>query len=324
MPEERKRRRHGWSARHRARASAGLLAVLAAGGSLAACGSSSSAAATSTTEKKSTTTSSASAAKALNGSNFTVVIPGANPPYWIPHGTSYTGAGADLMEALGKVLHVHVHFVAINEIPAAVAAISDKRYQMAFAPYGDTSGGMITHRQGVTYVDVVQEIVPFLVRKGNPANIHDLGLDLCGKVIAAEVNGAAYNDLVAEEKSCKAAGKPPVQPLGVQSVPDGVLTVKSGRAVAFFASGAALFYYTSRSHGALEVVGTHHANGFRNLFQGAVLPAGSPLTNVVLDGFKKLFADGQYKAIMEKWGLDREILNGEPGIDLAKKAASGS
>lgn len=245
---------------------------------------------------------------------MTVVMNGTSLPYWQKtpgKQGEYRGAGAEMMQAVAKVMGVNVKFVAIPDISGAIASISSKRYAFAFAPYGDSVGGP-NERPGVEFVDVVQEVVPFLVKAGNPKGVSSLNT-LCGIKLAAQVNGGAYEKAVDQAKKCRKQGKD-LQIVGVTGTPNGILAVRSGRADAFFSSGAALFYAAKSSKGQLEVAGADHDNGYAGLFQGAVLPKGSPLTQPLLKSFQKLFDNGTYDKIMKKWGLEREIMD-KPAVN---------
>jgi polar amino acid transport system substrate-binding protein len=282
---------------------------------LAACGSDPEPSAARDNQKADPAIHDSLPAKIKKKGSMTVVMNGANLPWWEekPGKTGeYKGAGAELMTAVAEVMGVKVEFVAIPDISGAVAAIASERYAFAFAPYGD-SVGKPDARPGVEFVDVVQENVPFLVKKGNPEKVQSLDT-VCGIKLAAQVNGGAYELAVAQAKKCKAKGDD-LTIVGVTGPPNGVLAVRSGRADAFFSSGAALYYAAEQSKGQLEIAGENSPNGFEGLFQGAVLPKDSPMTQPLLKSFQKLFASGEYQRIMKKWDLDKEIVD-EPGINM--------
>jgi polar amino acid transport system substrate-binding protein len=71
----------------------------------------------------------------------------------------------------------------------------------------------------------------------------------------------------------------------------------------------------SQANGQLELTGVGQKNGFENLYQGAVVPKGSPLGPLLLDAIKVLMDNGTYAAIMKKWGLENNMIK-EPGINL--------
>lgn len=244
-----------------------------------------------------------------------VVISGPNPPWWVTtpgKQGDYEGAGAELMDAVGKIMGVDVEIVAVPDISGAFAAISAKRYAFGFFPYADSVGGP-RERPGAEFVDVLQEVVPFLVKSGNPKGVASMDT-LCDVTVAALVNAATYKVASAQAEKCRAGGKD-LTVLGVKSVPDGILALKSGRADTFFTGGASLFHAAKTSNGELEVVGEKAGNGFGQQFMGALLPKGSELSQPLLQSFQKLFDDGQYETIMRKWGLDAEIID-KPGVNL--------
>ncbi|AXG76399.1 transporter substrate-binding domain-containing protein [Streptomyces paludis] len=255
--------------------------------------------------------------KVRKAGELVVVIPGTNPPWWEKSGGTYTGAAADLVNQVGAILGVKVRYVAVPDLAGAFAAVASGRYDAGFNPYGDTGKSANTD-----IVDVVQEIVPFLVPKGNPKKIDGLGA-LCGTSVSAlgpAGAGSAYAILTEQSAACEKAGDPAVRIVAVKGVPDGILAVKSRRADAFFGSGAALFHYAKTSDGALEVVATEADTGFSNLYQGMIVPKGSPLAEPVLGAFKKIFDSGDYARIMKGAGLEREMLDA-PGINLKKQVS---
>lgn len=253
--------------------------------------------------------------KIRDAGTMTIVMNGSNLPWWKStpgREGAYEGAGAELMQAVADTMGVKVKYVAIPDISGAVASIASERYAFAFAPYGD-SVGKPDGRPGVEFVDVVNEVVPFLVQKGNPKSVKSLD-SVCDIKLAAQVNGGAYERAEEQAAKCKAKGKI-LEIVGVNSVPNGVLAVRSRRADAFFSSGAALYYAEKQSKGKLEVVGADSPNGFEGLFQGAVLPKDSALTEPLLRSFQKLFDDGTYEQIMKKWEMEEEIID-KPGVNL--------
>jgi polar amino acid transport system substrate-binding protein len=246
---------------------------------------------------------------------MTVVTSGTNPPWWMTdpgQGGGYTGAGAELMDAVGEVMGVDVEIVTVPDVSGAFAAIRSGRYDVGFFPYADSVGGS-RERPDAEFVDVVREVVPFLVEAGNPAGVTSLD-ELCDVTVAALVNAATYRAAEEQAGTCRSEGRD-LDVLGVRSVPEGVLAVRSGRADAFFTGGASLFYAAEQSGGALEVVGEDAGNGFEGQFMGALLPEGSDLSQPLLDAFGVLFDDGSYVEILTSYGLEAEIID-EPGINL--------
>jgi len=235
---------------------------------------------------------------------------GSFPPYEIVTGTEMTGASADLTDALGALLGVEIEHATVGGLPALLAGVNSGRYQFAFGPVGDYKT-----RQGANdFVDWVQEFVVFGVQKGNPKGIVSLDT-ACGQRIAVMAGGSAERVIQAQSRICEEGGKPAVEVQSFTDQPSSILAVRSKRSDAFFSSQAPLTYFVEQANGQLELAGIGAANGFEDIYQGAVVPKGSPLGPLLLDGIKALIADGTYEAIMTKWGLQNNMIR-EPGINL--------
>ena len=235
---------------------------------------------------------------------------GSFPPYEIVTGTVMTGASADLTEALGKVLGVKIEHETVGGLPALLAGVNSGRYQFAFGPVGDYKDRETSN----DFVDWVQEFVVFAAQKGNPKGITSLDT-ACGQRISVMAGGSAERVIKAQSDKCKADGKNAVQVQSYTDQPSSILAVRSKRADAFFSSQAPLTYFVSQANGQLELTGIGQKNGFEDIFQGAVVPKGSPLGPIMVDAIKVLMENGTYAAIMRKWGLENNIIKA-PGINL--------
>ncbi|MCW0320972.1 ABC transporter substrate-binding protein [Pantoea dispersa] len=241
---------------------------------------------------------------------------GSFPPYEIVNGPhSMDGASADLTVALGQLLGVKIEHATVSGLSGVLAGINSGRYQMAIGPIGDYPDRQLK----VDFIDYVQEFVVFGVQKGNPAHINGLA-DTCGKRIAVMAAGSAEQVIRKQSAACEAAGKPAVVVQSFTDQPSSILAVRSKRSDAFFSSQAPLTYFIEQAQGQLELSGQGQKNGFGDIFQGTVVPKGSPLGEVVLDAYKELFANGTYAAIMKKWQLDGNMLP-QPGRNLAQETA---
>jgi polar amino acid transport system substrate-binding protein len=241
---------------------------------------------------------------------------GSFPPYEIVEGpTTMTGASADLTEALAQLLGIKIEHATVSGLSGVLAGIKSGRYQLAIGPIGD-----YPDRQAKNdFIDFVQEFVVFAVQKGNPAQINGLD-DTCGKRIAVMAAGSAEQVIRKQSQVCTDAGKPAVTVQSFTDQPSSILAVRSKRSDAFFSSQAPLVFFVDQAHGQLELTGQGKKNGFGDIFQGTVVPKDSELGKVVLDGYKALFANGTYAAIMKKWKLDGNMISA-PGVNLAKGAA---
>ncbi|MBB4196159.1 polar amino acid transport system substrate-binding protein [Rhizobium aethiopicum] len=235
---------------------------------------------------------------------------GSFPPYEIVTGTEMTGASADLTDALGQILGVKIEHETVGGLPALLAGVNSGRYQFAFGPVGDFK----SREEANDFVDWVQEFVVFAVQKGNPKTITSLD-SACGNRIAVMAGGSAEKVIQVQAEKCKTDGKDPIEVQSFTDQPSSILAVRSKRSDAFFSSQAPLTYFVSQANGQLELTGVGQKNGFESLYQGAVVPKGSPLGPVLHDAVKLLIDNGTYATIMKKWGLENNMIK-EPGINL--------
>ncbi len=131
--------------------------------------------------------------------------------------------------------------------------------------------------------------------------------------------GSAEKVIKEQTQKCTSDGKEAIQVQSYTDQPTSILAVRSNRADAFFSSQAPLSYFIQQSNGQLELSAVGQKNGFDDLFQGAVVPKGSPIAEVLRDGLQMLIENGTYAAIMKKWGLEKNMIN-DAGINLAGKA----
>ncbi|MGO4406672.1 ABC transporter substrate-binding protein [Bosea sp. RAF48] len=235
---------------------------------------------------------------------------GSFPPYEIVTDTNkMIGASADLSEALGELLGVKIEHATVNGLASSLSGIAAGRFQFAMGPIGDFK----SRQEANDFVDYVREYVVFAVQKGNPKAINSLE-DSCGKKIAVMSAGSAEKVIKAQAEKCAADGKPVLEVMSFTDQPTSILSVRSRRADAFFSSQAPLSYFVQQAKGDLELAAIGKANGFQDLFQGAVVPKGSPLGEVLVGGIKALKANGTYAAIFKKWGLENNMID-EPGIN---------
>ncbi|QEL26652.1 ABC transporter substrate-binding protein [Bosea sp. F3-2] len=235
---------------------------------------------------------------------------GSFPPYEIvTDANKMIGASADLAEALGELLGVKIEHATVNGLASSLSGIAAGRFQFAMGPIGDFK----SRQESNDFVDYVREYVVFAVQKGNPKAINSLE-DSCGKKIAVMSAGSAEKVIKAQAEKCAADGKPALEVMSFTDQPTSILSVRSRRADAFFSSQAPLSYFVQQAKGDLELAAVGKANGFQDLFQGAVVPKGSPLGAVLVGGIKALKANGTYAAIFKKWGIENNMID-EPGIN---------
>ncbi|MER8775353.1 ABC transporter substrate-binding protein [Mesorhizobium sp. M0977] len=240
---------------------------------------------------------------------ITAVNNGSFPPYEIVTGTELSGATKDISDAIGQLLGLEVDHASVAGLPALLSGINAGRYQFAMGPVGDYPD----RQKSNDFIDWVREYVVFAVEKGNPQGITSLDT-ACGKRIAVMSGGSAEKVIKQQAQKCTEGGKPAVEVQSFTDQPSSILAVRSKRSDAFFSSQAPLTYFVEQAKGQLELSGVGQANGFKDIYQGAVVKKGSPLGGVLLDAFKILMKNGTYAAVMKKWGLEKNMIDA-PGIN---------
>ena len=252
-------------------------------------------------------------AKLLEQGFVTSVSTGAYPPFTIVKNSSQIdGAGADIAAAIGQILGLEIRFQVVAGLPAALAGVGSKRYDLSFGPNAD-----LPKRQEKTdFIDWVKAYVSFLVPKGNPKGIKSID-DVCGLHIAVEGGGSAEAVLRKRSETCLTENKPAVSIQSYGDQPAAVLAVRSGRSDAFFSSQAVLVYFAQQANQELEIAAANLPNGFGDIYQGAFVPKDSSLGDALLAGFQEISKNGTYEAILRKWGVESMMLKAT-GKNLAK------
>lgn len=237
---------------------------------------------------------------------------GSFPPYEIVTGTELTGATKDISDAIGQILGIKIEHATVAGLPALLSGINSGRYQFAMGPVGDYPD----RQKSNDFIDWAREYVVFAVEKGNPKKIASLETT-CGTRVSVMAGGSAEKVIKGFSATCTAGGKPAVEVQSYTDQPSSILAVRSKRADAFFSSQAPLSYFVKQSNGQLELTGIGLSNGFKDIYQGAVVPKGSPLAEVLRDAFNILIANGTYGTVMKKWGLENNLIK-EAGINQGK------
>jgi len=245
----------------------------------------------------------------LDAGRMVAVNNGSFPPYEIVTGTELSGATKDISDAIGEILGITIEHASVAGLPALLSGINSGRYQFAMGPVGDYPD----RQKANDFIDWAREYVVFAVEKGNPSNITSLDTS-CGKRIAVMAGGSAEKVIKEQAEKCSAEGKPTVKVQSFTDQPSSILAVRSKRSDAFFSSQAPLTYFVQQANGELELSGIGQANGFKDIYQGAVVKKDSPLGGVLLDSFKILIDNGTYAQIMKKWGLENNMID-NPGIN---------
>jgi polar amino acid transport system substrate-binding protein len=218
------------------------------------------------------------------------------------NGSTVIGMDADLAKALAQAmgLKADVKNVTFDSILPGLAA---NKYDLGMSSFTITK----EREKTVDFVSYATAGTSFFVKAQGGPDVQSLA-DLCGHQVAAERGTTQQADATAQDKKCKAAGKPGVS---VSVFPDenGVnLALSSGRADVGMADSPPAAYAVEQSDGQLKITGSQYGVAA----YGIAMPKNGGLAEPVRDALKDVMKDGTYQRIFSYWGLVKEGAGGCP------------
>jgi polar amino acid transport system substrate-binding protein len=296
-----------------ARIGAPVLVVLA----LAGCGSSSK---NSTTASSGTTSASSASGGAVasiaaqvpaavkSKGTLTVAAEAQYAPneFVAPDGHTIIGMDPDLVTALGEVMGLKVRFVNAN-FETIIPGLAAGRYDLGASSFTDTK----EREKTVDFVDYYSAGISFYAKSSANPGVTELK-DLCGKTAAVEKGTVEQEESEAQSKKCGTEGKKGVNVLSFPGQNAVNLAIASGRAEVGLADSPVVAYQIKKSGGQFKLIGKSY--GFSPY--GLAIPKTSGMTKPILAALEELIANGKYKAILEKWGIQSGAIS-EPKINGA-------
>ncbi|MFI9328910.1 transporter substrate-binding domain-containing protein [Kitasatospora sp. NPDC052868] len=220
------------------------------------------------------------------------------------------GMDADLAVAIARKLGLTAEVQNV-EFTAIAPGITTNAYQLGLSSFTATK----EREQTVDMVTYFSAGTGMAVKGGNPDKIDPN--DLCGKKVAVQT-GTTQADSITDviNPACVKAGKPTIPNGGdkFDQQTDVTAAVVSGQDQVMLADSPFIAYQVKESGGGLQEIGATTDTAP----YGIVVAKGSPLTKAVHGAVQSLMADGTYKAILAKWGveggaIDTSVINGAPG-----------
>jgi ABC-type amino acid transport/signal transduction systems, periplasmic component/domain len=209
-------------------------------------------------------------------------------------GHTIVGFDADLGNALAKELGLKADLknVTFDDI---IPGLQDGKYDVGLSSFTDTK----KREKVVDFVTYFQAGEGFYVKAGSGKSFNGLA-SLCGHKVSVENGTTEQTDAESQSKKCK------VTVLSFADQGQANLAVSSGRADVGFADSQVVGYIVKQSNGQFQETG----KAFEVAPYGIALPKSNGMAPVVLAALKALMADGQYKSILTKWGIqDGAITN---------------
>jgi polar amino acid transport system substrate-binding protein len=209
--------------------------------------------------------------------------------------------------AIGATMGLKVNLINSN-FETIIPGLAAGRYDVGASSFTDTK----EREKTVDFVDYFNAGISFYGKSSANTGVTTLA-DLCGKTVAVEKGTVEQEGAEAQSKMCKSENKKPVSVLVFTGQNAVNLAVSDGRAEVGMADSPVVAYQIKQSDGAFKLVGkTYNFAPY-----GLAIPKTSGMTTPILAALKVLIANGEYHAILAKWGLEEGAIT-EPTINGAK------
>lgn len=226
-----------------------------------------------------------------------------------PKTATLTGLDIDLGNALSKKLGVAVKWEEIS-FEQMVSALTTGRADMILSGMTD----LPTRRDTLDFVDYLKTGAQFYTTIDNK-DVYKAPADLCGKTVGASRRTSFPAEMETLSKTvCESAGKPAMKIVGTEGSADARTQLRQKRLDAAVQGSETLPYLLSLEPNTYVIVG----QPFTQNYQGMAFPKkDTALRDAVAKALKEMLADGSYKAVLAKWGLeanavDTVMINSEP------------
>jgi polar amino acid transport system substrate-binding protein len=284
---------------------------------VAACGSSNSSSSSASSTAASTAASTATSAAASSGGGanaavaklvpaalkskgtLTVAADASYAPdeYFAPDGHTVIGMDADLSKALAAAMGLKANIVNAT-FDSIIPGLAAGKFDLGASSFSDTK----EREKTVDFVDYASVGESFYTKAQGGTTISSIA-DICGKTVSVEKGTTEEADAGTQSTKCKQSGKPTVKILSFPDQNGANLAVASGRAQLGFADEPVAVYQVTKTNGQFKLTGAAYATGP----YGIAIPKGSGLAPAVQAAMKTLVQNGQFAAIIKKWGLPAGI-----------------
>jgi polar amino acid transport system substrate-binding protein len=208
-------------------------------------------------------------------------------------GHTVIGMDADLAQALGQVMGLKVNMVNAT-FDTIIPGLASGKYDLGMSSFTDTKA----RQQTVDFVTYFVAGTSFYVKSSGGPNVTSLG-ELCGHKVAVEKGTTQQADAQAQASKCASAGKPAVS-VEIFNDQNAVnLALSAGRADVAMADSPVAAYQVKKSGGTFKLSGQPYGTAP----YGIAIPKNNGMAMPVLAAMKALIADGTYKTILTKWGV---------------------
>jgi len=208
-------------------------------------------------------------------------------------GKTVVGFDVDLFNAVGQKLGLTTEWQSAK-FDSIIPGVTSKKYAAGVSSFTINKDRL----KQVTMVSYFNAGTQWAAKAGATISPDDA----CGKKIAVQTSTVQADDIAARSKKCTGAGKAKITVDQYQAQSDATNAVVTGKDDAMLADSPVCAYAVKQTNGQLALVG----DIYDSAPYGYVLPKDQADTMAVAvqGALKALIADGTYKTILAKWGVD--------------------
>jgi polar amino acid transport system substrate-binding protein len=208
-------------------------------------------------------------------------------------GKTVIGFDVDLFNAVAAKLGLTTDWQSAS-FDAIIPGVSSKKYNIGVSSFTVNAERM----KETTMVSYFQAGTQWAAKTGTTISPDDA----CGKKIAVQTATVQVDDIAARSKKCTDAGKAKITVDQYQAQSDATNAVVTGKDDAMLADSPVCAYAVKQTNGQLALVG----DIYDSAPYGYILPKdqADSLGAAVEGALEALIADGTYKTVLAKWGVE--------------------
>jgi len=211
-----------------------------------------------------------------------------------PDGHTVVGMDADLAKAIFPLLGLKVNVVNAT-FATIIPGLTAGKYDVGMSSFTDTKA----REKQVNFVDYFEAGTSFFENSSGGPKVTNLA-SICGLSVAVESGTTELADATTQSKACTKSGKKAVNVLPFPTQSAANLALKGGRAQISMADSPIAAYQVKQSSGAFKLVGQSYGVSPYGI---AVPKSDGTLDKAILAALEDLQKNGQYTAILKKWGI---------------------
>jgi len=214
--------------------------------------------------------------------------------FFASDGKTVIGMDADLAHALFPVMGLRANVVNAT-FATIIPGLTSGKFDVGMSSFTDTKA----REKTVNFVDYFEAGTSFFEKASGGPKVTNLD-SICGLNVSVEAGTTELADATAQKAKCVKEGKKADSVLSFSTQSEANLALSSGHAQVSMADSPVAAYQVKQSNGAFKLVGQSYGVAPYGI---AVPKQDGTLDQAILVALKDLIKNGQYAAILKKWGV---------------------